>query len=469
MVKNEERVGVVSALGVNGEGVIKDDGTVVFVPFTLVGEKIKYKVLKVTSKCAYGKVVEVLTPAENRVRPKCPVFQRCGGCQLQHIKYVQQLKIKEDAIASSFKKIAALNVEVKSTVKGDDHYRYRNKLQLPVVQTDIGVIIGFYAENSHRVVAIEDCVINAPWTKDIILAFKRFIDEYNIKGYDEATNSGELREITVKEVKGNLIITAVCLKDKLRGVNRLIEILKEDIKYTFSLYLNVNDKGTNVIYGDKFMLVHGAPDYTADMLGIKYKIGVQSFMQVNNSVCSKLYSAVRDAVNATEDTVVIDAYSGAGLMTALLAKGAKKAIGVEIVPEAVACANELVKLNDLSDKISNYQGKCEDILPDIIAKERKENAEVCVVLDPPRKGCDKKVIDAIINSNIDKIVYVSCKPSTLARDVGLLVGTLEEVDGEIKKSANPQYRYEVELVRPFDMFAQTKHVETLVCLVKNNI
>ena len=199
MVKNEERVGVVSALGVNGEGVIKDDGTVVFVPFTLVGEKIKYKVLKVTSKCAYGKVVEVLTPAENRVRPKCPVFQRCGGCQLQHVKYVQQLKIKEDAITSSFKKIAALNVDVKSTVKGDDHYRYRNKLQLPVVQTDIGVIIGFYAENSHRVVAIEDCVINAPWTKDIILAFKRFIDEYNIKGYDEATNSGELREINVKD------------------------------------------------------------------------------------------------------------------------------------------------------------------------------------------------------------------------------------------------------------------------------
>ena len=464
MVKNEERVGVVAALGVNGEGVIKDDKTIVFVPFTLVGEKIKYRVLKVTSKCAYGKVIEVLTPAENRVRPKCPVFQKCGGCQLQHIKYVQQLKIKEDAIAASFKKIANLEVNVKNAVKGDDHYRYRNKLQLPVVQTDIGVILGFYAENSHRVVAIEDCPINAPWTKDVIVAFRRYIDEFNIKGYDEKTNSGELREITVKEVRGNLIITAVALTKNLRGTDRLIEIIKEELKYTFSLFLNVNAKATNVVYGNDFFLLYGAPAYTGDMLGVKYKIGVQSFMQVNPSVCGKLYSAVRDVINADEDTVVIDAYSGAGLMTALLAKGAKKAIGVEIVPEAVQCANELAAMNGLEDKISNNLGKCEEILPDIIAKEKQENSKVCVVLDPPRKGCDKKVIDAIIKSDIDKIVYVSCKPSTLARDVGLLVGTLEEVDGEIKRVDNPINRYEVELVKPFDMFAQTKHVECVVCL-----
>jgi len=166
--------------------------------------------------------------------------------------------------------------------------------------------------------------------------------------------------------------------------------------------------------------------------------------------------------------VVIDAYSGAGLMTALLAKQAKKAIGIEIVPEAVKCANELAVQNGLEDKITNYLGKCEDILPKIIEKEKAENNNVCVVLDPPRKGCDLKVINSIIENDIDRVVYVSCKPSTLARDVGLLVGSLEQVNGEIVKAKEYKERYTVSLVRPYDMFANTKHVETLVCLTRVN-
>ncbi len=466
MKKNEERVGVVQALGSNGEGIIKDNGVVVFVPFTLVGEKIRYKVLKETSKCVYGKVLEVLTPAEMRVRPSCVVFGKCGGCQLQHVKYMNQLRIKEENIATCFKKVANIDVVVSPTVKGDDKIRYRNKLQLPVVESDNGTIIGFYAENSHRVIPIEDCLINAPWTKNIIAAFKMYIGEFNIKGYNEFNHSGELREITVKEVKGKLIITAVVLNENIRGLDRLIDILIAVAKYPFSLYLNINKNNTNVIYGEKFKLLYGAPDYTADMLGVKYKVGVQSFTQVNDSVCAKLYSSVRDIVDANEQTTVIDAYSGAGLMTAILAKNAKKAIGVEIVNEAVQLANDLAKINNLDNKIINYQGKCEKILPDIIEKEKAKTNEICLVLDPPRKGCDIKVINAILKCEIDKIVYVSCKPSTLARDIGLLVGTLEYVGGEIKRVDNPKFNYNIDLVKPFDMFAQTKHVETLVLLCK---
>ena len=464
MKKNDEFIGIVCGINSNGEGIIKHDGAVIFVPFTLYGEKVRVKVLKVSSKCSYGKAIEILTPADARVRPKCPVFTKCGGCQLQHIKYLNQLKIKEESIQTTFRKVAGLDVDLMPAVRGDNEFRYRNKLQLPVCASQNGTLIGFYAENSHRVVPITDCLINAPWTQDVIKAFKQYIEEFNVLGYDENTNSGELREITVKEIKGNLIITAVVLDKKIRGIDRLIEIIKESVKYEFSLYLNVNKKDTNVIFGQEFILVHGSPDYTGDMLGIKYKIGVQSFMQVNNSVCSKLYSTVRQLVSASNDTVVIDAYSGAGLMTAILAENAKKAIGIEIVQEAVDCANQLAKLNKLDQKISNYQGKCEEILPDIIAKEKKENADVCVVLDPPRKGCDIKVINAILKSDIDKIVYVSCKPSTLARDVGLLVGTLEQIDGQIKRVENPTLKYEISYIRPFDMFAQTKHVETLVVL-----
>jgi len=466
MKKNEERVGIVTAVGAGGEGIIKQDGVVVFVPYTLVGEKVRYKVLKVNSNLAYGKVLEVYAPAEIRERPSCPVFGKCGGCQLQHIRYFNQLKMKEDNVANCFKKIAGLDVKVSSAVKGDNNFRYRNKLQLPVAQTEYGTRIGFYAENSHRVVPIEDCLINAEWTPSIISAFNKYIKEFNILGYDEKTCTGELREITVKEIKGNLIITAVALSQKLRGQDRLIEILQEEVKYNFSLYLNVNTDNTNVIYGDKFILLHGPGSYTGDMLGVKYNIGVQSFMQVNNSVCAKLYSAVRAAIASDEDTTVIDAYSGAGLLTALLAKCAKKAIGIEIVPEAVECANQLAIVNKLSDKITNYLGKCEEILPDIIKAEKRFGNKISVVLDPPRKGCDIKVINSLINNSVDKIVYVSCKPSTLARDVGLLCGTLEVVDGEIKKVENPVHRYQVSLVRPFDMFAQTKHVESVVCLTR---
>lgn len=464
MEKNEEKVGTVVALGSNGEGVLKQDGTIVFVPFTLVGEKIKYKVLKVTSKYAYGKVLEVLTPAEMRVRADCPVFTKCGGCHLQHIKYAYQLKIKEETVANCFKKIANLDVEVKPAIKGDVQYRYRNKLQLPVAETPKGTFIGFYAENSHRVVPIDDCLINAVWTENIIKAFKKYIEEFDIKGYNENDCCGDLREITVKEVKGKLIITAVVLDENIRGIDRLIQILKEEVKYKFSLFLNVNKADTNVVYGDRFILVHGPKEYSAEMLGIKYKTGVRSFMQVNDHVCCKLYSAVRDAVSADENTIVIDAYSGAGLMTALLAKNAKKAYGVEIVKEAVDNANELAAKNGLLEKITNYLGKCEEILPNLVKKHNKEN--VCVVLDPPRKGCDTKVINSLLENKVDKIVYVSCKPSTLARDVGLLVGSLEVVNGEVKKAIDYKPNYEITFVRPFDMFANTKHVETLVCLTR---
>lgn len=464
MEKNQEFVGTVCGTGSNGEGIIKQDGKVVFIPFALLGEKIRYKILKVTSKCIYGKALEILTPSEIRVRAKCPVFSKCGGCQLQHIRYINQLKLKEEAIAMTFKKVANLDLEIMPTVKGDNEVRYRNKLQLPVMHSDDGAKIGFFAENSHRVVPIKDCLINAPWTENVISAFNQYIEEFNIKGYDERTNSGQLREITAKEIKGNLIITAVILNENIIGLDRLIEILKEKVRLDFSLFLNINPNSTNVIYGDKFKLIYGRPDYSSEMLGIKYKIGVQSFMQVNNSVCSKLYSSVRQLIDADENMTVIDAYSGAGLMTAILAEKAKKAIGIEIVKEAVDCANDLAKMNKLDNKITNYLGKCEDLLPEIIEREKKENANVSLVLDPPRKGCDLKVINAILKSDIDKIVYVSCLPSTLARDVGLLIGSLAEINGEIKKIDDYKPRYKISYIRPFDMFAQTKHVETLVVL-----
>ncbi len=463
MVKNEEKIGVVLSLGMNGEGVIKDEDTVVFVPFAFVGEKVRYKILKVTKKCAYGKLLEVITPAEERVRPKCSVFTKCGGCQLQHLKYSSELSIKEKNVKTCFKKIALLDVDVRPTVKGECEYYYRNKLQLPVSDSENGAVIGFYAENSHRVVPITDCPINGEWAKNVIKAFKIYFERFGIKGYNEEKHSGEIREVTAKEIGKKLIITVVTLTEKLPCKNELIDILKSELEGEFSLYQNVNSNKTNVIYGDNFKLLYGEGEYSSEMFGIKYKIGVRSFMQVNPVVCAKLYSAVRECLNIDENTTVIDTYSGAGLMTALLASNSKKAIGIEIISEAVNIANDLAKDNGLESKIKNYCGKCEDLLPKIVEEER-ENGRVALVLDPPRKGIDIKVIKAIIDSKIDRIAYVSCMPSTLARDIGLLVGTLKEQNGEIIKVENPTLRYDIEFIRPFDMFPQTKHVETLVVL-----
>ena len=257
----------------------------------------------------------------------------------------------------------------------------------------------------------------------------------------------------------------VTLTNNLPKKNELIEVLKKELPYEFSLFQNVNLLKTNVIYGNDFNLLYGKGEYSSETLGVKYKIGVRSFMQVNPSVCFKLYHTVVNSLNLDENTTVIDAYSGAGLMTALLATKAKKAIGIEIIKEAVCIANQLAKDNSLQDKIVNYQGKCEEILPKIVEEERKKG-KIAIVLDPPRKGVDLKVIKAVIDSGADKIAYVSCMPSTLARDVGLLVGTLEEKNGEIVRVDNPNIRYDIEFIKHFDMFPQTKHVETIVCLTR---
>jgi len=462
MKKNEEYVGIISDVGVNGEGIVRQNGIVVFVPFSYIGEKIKYKILKVEKTCAYGKLLEIIEKSPERVEPICSVFGKCGGCAVQHIDYNAQLKFKKSIVKNAFSKIANVDFPVNDTIKSDKTLRYRNKLQLPVAFDGEKNLIGFYASNSHRVIPIDDCPINPEWTADIIYCFNKYLSEYNLKGFSPSEKY-DIREITVREVDGNLIITAVFPDKKHRYENKLIEILDKNLKYNYSLYFNYNDGTSNVIYGKDFKLAKGEGVYGSELLGVKFNMGVLSFMQVNLNVCEKLYSAAIDYATEEKNSVVIDAYSGAGLLTAMLAKKAKFVYGIEIVNEAVDLANVLAVQNNLSEKIRNYLGKCEDILPDIISAEKKKGNKISVVLDPPRKGCDYKVINALIEFGADRIIYISCLPSTLARDVGLLVGTLNYNDSGITKG-DGNGKYKIESITPFDMFPQTKHVETLVVL-----
>ncbi len=462
--KNDVLTEYVVDIGANGEGIVKKDGLVIFIPFALKGELCSFKILKVTSKVCYAKLLNVLEPSKDRVSPVCPVFTKCGGCSIQHLNYASQLEIKKQNVINCFKKIAGLDLEVTNVISSDFPLRYRNKLQLPVSFDGEKTVIGFYAENSHRVVEIADCPINKEYTKDIISIFNNFIAENNFKGYFEREKKGDIREITVKEISGILIITVVWLKLSNKGLNGLINSLEKAFGDNFSLFYNVNDKNTNVIYGDKFYLMHGNGEVLGEKLGIKISSGVLSFSQVNDNVCDKLYTFVTDEIKSFNPDTVVDAYSGAGLMTAMLSRVSKKAIGIEIVKEATLSANSLKDRNNLSDKMININGACEEVLPDLVKKEFDSGSKIAVVLDPPRKGCDVKVLNAIKKCKIDKIVYVSCLPSSLARDVGILVGSLKMSHGEIVKDLSFSPEYSIDKICLFDMFPQTKHVETLVVL-----
>lgn len=466
MHKNDELIGNVSAIGSNMEGIVRIDDTICFVPYALIGEKIKFKVLKVTKNVAFCKLLEVLTPAEERVRPRCRTYSKCGGCQLQHLRYKEQLKLKSNSVSECLRKIAGIDFLVPTAIKSEFEYEYRNKLQLPIRCTQNGNQIGFFAENSHRIVEISECPIQQAWSTDLIEVLNKFILASKVSCYNEFTGEGLLRHAVIRSVNGALIIVIVINGTALPNSQLLISLLSEKFK-KFSLFINENLRKDNVILGDKNTLIFGESSYYIEEFGLRYPIVPESFIQVNDSVKRKLYQDVIKTVNADENTVVIDAYSGAGLMTALLCKTAKLAIGIEIVPEAVKAANDLAKNNSLSDKMINYAASCEDKLPEIIRDIRVKNGAVSVVLDPPRKGCDKRVLSAILDAMPDKIVYVSCSPQTLARDLGILTGTLCYEGNELKKSTNASGKYIISKIQPYDMFPQTKHVETLVSLELN--
>ena len=464
LVKNEERISLISAVGANGEGIVKEEGSVIFLPFAFLGEKVRYKILQVKKNIAFGKVLEVLTPAKERVKPVCPLFTKCGGCKLQHLRYSEQLKLKQNIVADCFRKIGNLEAKVNGTVPAEKEYGYRNKLQIPVVWQNGETVIGFYAENSHRAVKTAECAIHPDWAKKVIEAFDAYIKKTGVKGYDEESHTGVLRHIVARDIDDCLIVTAVA-RSPLPQQDVLISELKSRFG-RFSLYENRNDRRTNVVLGEEFNLLYGEGKYQVKYNNIVYEFGAESFLQVNTEMSRKLYKKTVELAAPDEDGAVVDAFSGAGLLTSMLAMRAKKAYGVEIVKEAVQCADDLARRNNLTDKMENLCGKCEEILPKLIPELKARYKAVTVVLDPPRKGVEYSVIEAILAAQIPKIVYISCNPATLARDAGLLVGSLKMTKNGIERQKEDCARYEITYLRPFDMFPQTRHVETLVCLEK---
>lgn len=465
--KNGEFTGLVESLGSNGEGIVHMGETVFFAPFTAVGEKVKFKALKVKDRIGYAKALEILTPADERVRPRCPLFTKCGGCQLQHLRYGAQLKLKSKTVKDALRKIAGIDMEVPLAVKSDFQYEYRNKLQIPVgVDKNGENVIGFYAERSHRIVPVQRCPIHPYWAEQVVSAFSAYMEKCGVRGYSEADGSGVLRHIVVREVEGNFIVTAVTAKDCLPRSDRLIALLGEKFK-SFSLWQNVNKGDGNGVFGKDFRLLYGEPRFVGHECGVRFEAGPNTFLQVNRGVCRKLYERVARYGVESGAAVAIDAYSGGGILTALLARQIGKAYGIEAVAEASACADALVEPNKLEGRMFNICGRVEDKLPEVLSEAIAK--ETFLVVDPPRKGVDRGTLRAILHSGIPRVAMISCNPATMARDVGILTGALVEEGSELKKNPNfasggQEGFYSIISIQPFDMFPQTKWVETLVCL-----
>ncbi len=447
MKKNDEFIVEIIDLSSDGYGVAKVDGEIVFVPNAITNEKVKIKIINTKTKFAIAKVLEYYTQSEFRTIPKCKYFGKCGGCDLQHIKYEKQLEFKTNQVKNCFNKYANINLQVDNCVASSNIFNYRNKIAIPVVEENGETIIGLYKVGSHNVVEIEDCVIQKPFVSKLLKIIKSYINKNNLKGYNEVSKSGDIKHIVARYLQNKLLVTVVTTKKTLPNLNELYKDLVNEFKEV-GLNLNINNLNNNVILSDKYVHINGIKELNITEFGTNFNVNANSFYQVNDEVKNKIYERVCNLCKNAE--VVIDAYSGAGLLTSIISKHCKKVYGIEIVESATKNANELMKINNIKN-VENINGDCAKVVPKLVKTLNAKN--LTVVLDPPRKGCDEKVLKAIMESGIDKIVYISCNPSTLARDVKFLTKDND---------------YSVTSVTPYDMFPQTKHVETLAVINKVN-
>lgn len=430
-----------------GSGVGKIDGYPLFVPYALPGEKAQVKVVKVNKNFGFGKLIEVDKPSEDRVEPPCNVYYQCGGCQLQHMSYKLQLEMKQNQVKSVMRKIAHLeHVPVHPTIGMDDPWRYRNKVQIPVGEKDGELITGFYQQRSHRIIDdMETCVIQDEANDRAVEAVRRIADRLGIQAYDEKSDRGVLRHIMVRTGRetNDTMIVIITRTEKLPYKDQLVKELTETYPHIKSIMHNINKARTNVILGRKTNLLWGE-EYIYDSIGdIRFAISAKSFYQVNPPQTKKLYEKALEYAAIENTDIVVDAYCGIGTISLFLAQKAKKVYGVEIVPEAISDAKTNAKLNGITNA-EFVVGEAEKVMP--WWKAQGLNPDV-IVVDPPRKGCEVDFLQAMIAMEPKRIVYVSCNPSTLARDLRVLE------DGG----------YETKEVQPVDMFPQTGHVE---CVVK---
>ena len=440
MKKNDRYTVDIIDIGGDGEGIARVDGQVVFVPYAIDGEKVDIQVINTKSKFAIAKILNIVTPSEYRREAKCPYFSKCGGCDIQHMTYEYQLITKKKMLATTLRRVGGIDKEIDSVVPCDREYEYRNKIALPIVYQDGKTMIGMYRKGSHKVVEITDCAIQMPFIKDLLDITKDYIDKNNIMGYDEENHKGILRHIVARYNNDSILVTLVVTKDNLPKLNEYYDELLKKFE-SVGLSININKDKTNVILGDKTIHKYGEEELTICENGIKYSVSNDSFMQVNDDIRCKIYNFVLENISSAD--TIVDLYSGAGVLTSMFSTKASKVYGIEIVPSAVNSANKLMKENG----ISNVTNICGDAGVELKKLSDKLDRNYTIVVDPPRKGLGDGVVDMLSNLTPTKIIYISCNPATLSRD---LCGLSQ--------------KYDILSITPFDMFPETKHLETVVVL-----
>lgn len=435
--KNDELTVTILDLGVNGEGVAKVDGAVVFVPFALPNEVVKIHIIHAKSHFYVGKIVEILTPSPARVTPPCPHFFKCGGCDLQHMNHACALNFKTNLVINALKNIGKVENAEQLTLPciSKNEFYYRNKFSFPVGTNGEKSFVGMYKKNSHEIIEIKNCHIQMPWAKTIIEIFNNFLNTSKNIVYNEQTKQGLIKHLVCRMENNQLLVCVVVNGNKLNNHEMLIEKLKPHFK-NFGLMLNVNKLHNNVILSNTYKHLYGIKTISLVEDNLKYETTLNSFMQVNSQISNLIYGHVQSMV---ENEIVVNAFSGSGFLSGLLAKTAKHVYGIEIVESAHLDA-ETLKTNNNIENLTN-------ILGDVSEKLKTIKEFNTIVLDPPRKGVSKEVVNTILSVLPKTIIYISCNPSTLARDVNSLTN-----------------HYNIISAQPYDMFPQTKHVETVVKL-----
>lgn len=445
-MKNKNLQLTINALGTNGEGIANTKEYTCFVPFCLPGEVVEATANYCKGKIVYADLVKIKKAQNGRRSPKCKVFGLCGGCQLQHMSYELQLQYKQNLVKNNLSKIGGINFDVLPTEPSAKQYGYRNKLQIPITKIGGKTAVGFYKSATHEIVPTPYCHLQEDWANKLCDIVCDFADENDLSVYDENKKTGLLRHIVARYAEGQLLATLVINGDCLPCWQKLDEKLKT-VFDDYGLFVNINKKHTNVILGQQTIHLSGIKQIYGACCNIKYNLQPNSFFQVNDDVREKIYD---DAISHTDCDcdIIIDAYSGIGILSGVLAKSGKQVFGIEIVKDAVEDADKLKKLNGLS----NLTNICADV--NIKLKQlcdAYKAKKISLVLDPPRKGLDKTTRDAILFALPQKIVYISCNSATLARDVKYL-----------------SQAYDLIYCKPYDMFPQTSNVETLVVLRKKS-
>ncbi|WP_057766981.1 23S rRNA (uracil(1939)-C(5))-methyltransferase RlmD [Cytobacillus praedii] len=435
-----------------GAGVAKVDGYPLFVPNGLPGEKAKIKVIKANKGYGFGRLIETYEESPDRVEAPCPIYKECGGCQLQHLSYDGQLKAKEKQVRDVLTRIGKLeNVKVHPVLGMKDPWRYRNKAQVPVGEHEGGLIGGFYQQRTHQIIDMKECIIQQEKNDEVVQAVKEICSRYGVRAYDEGRNKGDLRHIMARYglVTGEVMIVLVTRTKDLPNKNKIVEEIISRIQGVKSICQNVNSKKTNVIFGDETKVLWGE-EVIYDFIGdTKFAISARSFYQVNPEQTKVLYEKALEYADLSGEENVIDAYCGIGTISLFLARKAKRVFGVEIVPEAIEDAKRNAELNGITNA-EFAVGEAEIVIPKWYSEG---NTADVLVVDPPRKGCDEALLQTIIDMKPKKVVYVSCNPGTLARDLRILE------DGG----------YQTAEVQPVDMFPMTMHVEAVTKLeLKSN-